>query len=64
MKISEEDLKELLLMFPEEKRELLQKQINVIMNIINDDIVRYTESLHYREAIDKIFMLIMKGEML
>lgn len=62
MLISDENINDLLQLYPEEKRNLLKSQLNIVNDLIMENQKKYKLYKGYSDAIDTILQLIMKGE--
>lgn len=62
MLISEENINELLQLYPEEKRNLIKSQLQVMNDLIINNQKKYKLYKGYSDAIDTILQLIMRGE--
>lgn len=62
MYIKEEELNKILQFHPEEKRDLVKYQIEVMNDIIANNQRKYVLTPGYSEAIDMIFTLVMQGK--
>jgi hypothetical protein len=60
--ISDENINDLLQLYPEEKRNLLKSQLNIVNDLIMENQKKYKLYKGYSDAIDTILQLIMKGE--
>lgn len=62
MLISDENINDLLQLYPEEKRNLLKSQLKIVNDLIIENQKKYKLYKGYSDAIDTILQLIMKGE--
>jgi len=65
MQIINDDMREQVLThYPEQYHDLLKKQILVMEEIINTNIMKYRFSSDYREALDSVLTDILNGKFL
>lgn len=61
MLISKENLEKMLLLHPEDKRDLIRSQIELMTELILNNRKKYKSYGGYSDAIDDVLKLIMQG---
>lgn len=62
--LEDKEILELINRYPEDKRDLLSRQIRNMNKIINDSFGLYCINEHYRQAMDNVLKSILYGKFL